>query len=300
MQIAMIGLGRMGMNMARRLMLGGHEVVGYNRTAARTDELAAEGAIPAYSLEQVIEKLSVPRTVWLMLPAGETVDAHINELLPLLTPGDLIVDGGNSLFKDDLQRAQTLERSGILYADAGVSGGIWGLKEGYCTMVGGSRTAYERLRPALDTLAPKNGHMHCGPVGAGHYVKMVHNGIEYGMMQAYAEGFSLLQSSPYADDMNLAEVAGLWNRGSVVRSWLLELAESALSKDARLETLEPYVEDSGEGRWTVEQAVELAVPAPVLSLSLMERFRSRDANSFSDRMLAALRNEFGGHAVKKK
>lgn len=300
MQIAMIGLGRMGMNMARRLLRGGHKVIAYNRTPAKTDELAKEGAIAAYSLAEVVDKLEAPRTVWLMLPAGKPVDDHIQELRGLLAPGDLLIDGGNSLFKDDLRRAEDLEGTGILYADAGVSGGIWGLKVGYCSMIGGSDEAYERLVPALDTLAPENGHMHCGPVGSGHYVKMVHNGIEYGMMQAYAEGFNLLESSPYGEQMDLQKVANLWNQGSVIRSWLLELVESALAKDARLDSLAPYVEDSGEGRWTVDQAVELSVPAPVLTLALMERFRSRDDNSFADRMLAALRNEFGGHAVKKK
>jgi len=299
MQIGMIGLGRMGMNMARRLIRGGHEVVAYNRTPAKADELAAEGGGAAHSLEALTGKLSAPRTVWIMLPAGRPVDEHIAALIPQLAPGDLVVDGGNSHFKDDARRAAKLEAHGILYADAGVSGGIWGLTEGYCTMVGGPAEAYARLAPALDTLAPPQGHLHCGPAGAGHFVKMIHNGIEYGMMQAYAEGFALLEASPYGKDMDFAQVAGLWNRGSVIRSWLLELAEAAFGEDPRLTSLAPYVEDSGEGRWTVDQAVELGVSTPVLALSLMERFRSRNDNAFADRMLAALRNQFGGHAVKK-
>ncbi len=297
MQIGIIGLGRMGMNMARRLLGGGHEVLAYNRSPEKTDELAAEGGVGCYSLEELVDRLDAPRTVWIMLPA-EIVDQHIAALVDLLDPGDLVVDGGNSHYKLDAQRAEALDDAELLYADAGVSGGIWGLTVGYCTMVGGPAEAYERLRPALDTLAPPSGHMHCGPHGAGHYVKMIHNGIEYGMMQAYAEGFALLEASPFGPGLDLGAVAELWNQGSVVRSWLLELAQAALHKDPRLEGLAPFVEDSGEGRWTVDSAVELAVPAPVLTLALMERFRSRQDNSFADRLLAALRNEFGGHATR--
>lgn len=299
MQIALVGLGRMGMNMARRLIDGGHEVVAFNRSRARTDDLVNEGGVGAYSLEELVALLAAPRTVWVMLPAGHPTDVHVEALAHLLQPGDLVVDGGNSRFQDDAKRAGMLRERGILYADAGVSGGIWGLENGYCTMVGGPREAYDRLLPALDTLAPPQGHMHCGAAGAGHFVKMIHNGIEYGMMQAYAEGFALLEASPFGEDLDFAALSHLWNQGSVIRSWLLELTESAFAKDRRLEGIAPYVEDSGEGRWTVEQAVELSVSAPVLTLALMERFRSRDDGAFADRLLAALRNEFGGHAVKR-
>jgi 6-phosphogluconate dehydrogenase len=300
MRIGMIGLGRMGMNMARRLLQGGHEVVAYNRTAAKTEEIAGQGAIAALSPAELVEKLVAPRVVWLMLPAGPPVDEHIGLLRDLLEPGDILVDGGNSFFKDDLRRSAELEKTGIRYVDAGVSGGIWGLEIGYCTMVGGERDAFEVIEPALKTLAPEGGYLYCGPTGAGHYVKMVHNGIEYGMMQAYAEGFSLLAHSDYADALDFAELSRMWNNGSVIRSWLLELAERAFRQSPRLEELAPFVEDSGEGRWTVQQAVDMGVSAPVITLSLMERFRSREENSFADRVLAALRNEFGGHAVRKK
>lgn len=299
MQIGMVGLGRMGMNMARRLVGGGHEVVGYNRTPARADELAGEGGVAAYSLEELVQKLERPRVVWLMLPAGDATEEHIEALIPLLSLEDIIVDGGNSQYQDDIRRAAMLSGHGLRYVDAGVSGGIWGLEVGYCTMVGGEVDDVESITPLLETLAPEDGYLHCGGHGAGHFVKMIHNGIEYGMMQAYAEGFALMEASRYGSELDLADVADLWNQGSVVRSWLLELAAAALTKDARLEGLAPYVEDSGEGRWTVDEAVRLGVSAPVLTLSLMERFRSRDDNSFADRMLAALRSEFGGHAVKK-
>ncbi|MFP4515869.1 MAG: phosphogluconate dehydrogenase (NAD(+)-dependent, decarboxylating) [Desulfovibrionales bacterium] len=300
MQIGLIGLGRMGMNMARRLIQGGHEVVAYNRTAARTEEIAREGAVAAFSLEELVEKLDTPRVVWLMLPAGPPVDEHIAALRKLLDRGDILVDGGNTYYKDDIQRSRELADTGIKYVDAGVSGGIWGLEIGYCTMVGGPRDGFEALEPALETLAPEGGYLYCGPIGAGHFVKMVHNGIEYGMMQAYAEGFSLLEHSEYGKSLDYAEVSRMWNNGSVIRSWLLELAELAFRDSSRLEELAPYVEDSGEGRWTVQQAVDSAVSAPVITLSLMERFRSREENSFADRVLAALRNQFGGHAVRKK
>ena len=297
MKIAMIGLGRMGMNMARRLLQRGHEVVAYNRTPQKTEEIAREGAIAAYSLDEVAQKLSSPRLVWIMLPAGPAVDEHIIELKKSLAPGDIVIDGGNTYFKDDVRRAESLDEKGIGFVDVGVSGGIWGLKFGYCLMIGGSREAFRVLEPVFKSLAPQEGYLHCGPVGAGHFVKMVHNGIEYGMMQAYAEGFQILEASPYADSLNYAEVAHLWNQGSVVRSWLLELAEKAFSKDGKLSEIRGYVEDSGEGRWTVNQAVETGVSAPVITLSLMTRFRSRDRDSFSDRVVAALRREFGGHAV---
>jgi 6-phosphogluconate dehydrogenase len=299
MQIGIIGLGRMGYNMATRLARNEHEVVAYNRTYQKTKDLAEqEGAIPAATIAELVEMLDKPRLIWIMLPVG-VVDSHLEQLSSLLESGDIIVEGGNSNHKDDLPRYERLKKKGILYLDAGVSGGIWGLKIGYCTMVGGDREAFEAIEPILETLAPENGYLYCGTSGAGHFVKMVHNGIEYGMMQAYAEGFALLEASNYGEEMNFRDVARLWNNGSVIRSWLLELAESAFEKDPKLGELESYVDDSGEGRWTVQNAVDLAVSAPVITLSLMTRFRSRNENPFGDRLLAALRNEFGGHAVKK-
>lgn len=300
MQIAMIGLGRMGANMARRLMGGGHDVVAWDRTRDKTDELVKEGATGAYSIEEVVAKLEKPRAVWIMLPAGDPVEETITQLKKFLDPGDIIIDGGNSYYKDDLRRARELETGGIAYVDAGVSGGIWGLELGYCTMVGGSRDKFDHLEPIFKTLAPDEGYLYCGPTGAGHFVKMIHNGIEYGMMQAYGEGFEILEASPYGPNLDYAEVAHLWNQGSVIRSWLLELAEVAFKNDARLEEITGHVDDSGEGRWTVQQAIDTAVPAPVITESLFARFRSRQDNSFSNRVLAALRREFGGHAVKKK
>jgi 6-phosphogluconate dehydrogenase len=300
MRIGLAGLGRMGMNMVRRLIKGGHEVVAYNRTPAKVEEIAAEGAVASYSLAELVSKLEKPRVVWLMLPAGGVTEEHIEELKPLLAPGDILVEGGNSRFSDDIRRAPELAKLGVTYVDAGVSGGIWGLKVGYCTMVGGPRQAFEHIEPILKTLAPPEGYMHCGETGSGHYVKMVHNAIEYGMMQAYAEGFALLDASRYSQGLDFAKLSHLWNQGSVVRSWLLELCEDMFAKDARLNGLAAFVEDSGEGRWSVQEAVDNAVPAPVLTLSLMERFRSRKANDFGDRVLAGLRNEFGGHAVVKK
>jgi len=295
MQMGLVGLGRMGMNMGRRWLQGGHQVAAYNRTLAKTQELAKEGAVPAASLKELVDKLRAPRVVWLMLPTGPVTDEHIAGLLPLLTKGDLLVDGGNTYYKDDLRHAEQLKAKGISFLDAGVSGGIWGLKVGYCTMVGGDEKDYRRIEPLLQTLAPKDGYLYCGGTGAGHFVKMVHNGIEYGMMQSYAEGFEILQASPYKPDNQ--KVAHLWNQGSVVRSWLLELAEEAFSKDANLDLIGGYVEDSGEGRWTVQQAIESGVAAPVIALALFQRFLSREKDPFSLRVLAALRNEFGGHAV---
>ena len=298
MQMAMIGLGRMGMNMARRLLQGGHEVVAYNRSQAKTDELAAEGAVAAYSLEEAAKLLAPPRVVWIMLPAT-VVDEHLQQLHGLLAPGDVMVEGGNSNYKDDLKRSADLDATGIHYVDAGVSGGIWGLKEGYCLMLGGPRKAFDMIEPLLATLAPPEGYQHCGPSGAGHFVKMIHNAIEYGMMAAYAEGFDLMESGPYAGHHDYAALSKLWNQGSVIRSWLLELLADAFDDDPRLEQLQGFVEDSGEGRWSVQQALETSTPAPVITMSLMQRFRSRRENTFSDRLLAALRNQFGGHAVKK-
>ena len=300
MQIGIIGLGRMGMNMAKRLLRGKHKVVAFNRSPDPVKEIAKAGAQGAYSLEEFVGKLAAPRIVWLMIPAGGPVDDMIERVSPLLSRGDIIVDGGNSFYRDDIRHEEALRKKGIHYLDAGVSGGIWGLKVGYCTMVGGDRKVFKKIEPLLKTLAPKDGYLYCGPTGSGHYVKMVHNGIEYGMMAAYGEGFDILQASLYGKDLDFAKVSHLWNQGSVVRSWLLELAEDAFKKDPRLTGITGYVEDSGEGRWTVQQAVETATPAPVIALSLFQRFRSRQADSFSDRILAALRNEFGGHAVKKK
>ncbi len=297
MQIAMIGLGRMGMNMARRLLQSGHEVVAYNRTPQKTEEIAREGATPAYSLSEIAEKLAAPRVVWIMLPAGSAVDEHLESLKEFLSPEDIVVDGGNSWFKDAVRRSEFLAEKGIRFMDAGVSGGIWGLKVGYCLMIGGPKEAYSFVEPVFKSLAPKEGYLYCGPAGAGHFVKMVHNGIEYGMMQAYGEGFQILEASPYGSTLNYAEVAHLWNQGSVVRSWLLELAEAAFLKDGKLTDIQGVVADSGEGRWTVDQAIESGVSAPVITLSLMNRFRSRDKDPFSDRLVAALRREFGGHAV---
>lgn len=300
MQIGMIGLGRMGMNMAIRLLRGRHKVIAYNRSPDKVKEIAKKGARGAFSVEDLVKTLPSPRFIWIMLPAGKPTDDMIQNLRPHLSKGDTIIDGGNGFYKDDIRRDQELRKAGIHYVDAGVSGGIWGLRIGYCLMAGGEKAVCKKLDPIFRTLAPKDGYLYCGPAGAGHFVKMVHNGIEYGMMSAYGEGFGILDSSPYSTYLDFGAVAHLWNQGSVVRSWLLELAEEAFKKDRRLTQLEAFVEDSGEGRWTVQQAIETAVPAPVITASLFQRFRSRDANAFSDRMLAALRNEFGGHAVKKR
>ena len=297
MKLAMIGLGRMGMNMAKRLLQGGHQVVAYNRSPEKTEQLVKDGAMGAYSLVEVAEKLSSPRIVWMMLPAGQAVDDHIHELKDLLGPGDIVIDGGNTYYKDDILRANLLDEKSVRFMDVGVSGGIWGLKIGYCMMIGGEKETFKQLEPIFKTLAPQEGYLYCGATGAGHFVKMVHNGIEYGMMQAYGEGFEILEASAYAESFNYAEIAHLWNQGSVVRSWLLELAEEAFRNDAKLTDIKGYVEDSGEGRWTIQQALETGVPAQVITLSLLSRFRSRQEDPFSDRVLAALRREFGGHAV---
>ncbi len=297
MRLSMIGLGRMGMNMAKRLLKGGHQVVAYNRSPEKTEQLVKDGAMGAYSLVEVAEKLSSPRIVWMMLPAGQAVDDHIHELKDLLAPGDIVIDGGNTYYKDDILRANLLDEKGIRFMDVGVSGGIWGLKIGYCLMIGGEKETFKQLEPIFKTLAPQEGYLYCGATGAGHFVKMVHNGIEYGMMQAYGEGFEILEASAYAESFNYSEIAHLWNQGSVVRSWLLELAEEAFRNDAKLSDIKGYVEDSGEGRWTIQQALDTGVPAQVITLSLLRRFRSRQDDPFSDRVLAALRREFGGHAV---
>jgi 6-phosphogluconate dehydrogenase len=298
MKLAMVGLGRMGMNMARRLLNGGHDVVAYNRSRRKTDELVQEGAVGAYTLQEVVDNLESPRIIWLMLPAGKTVDEHIDRLTESLLPGDIIVEGGNSYYKDDIRRAEKLKDPGINYIDAGVSGGIWGLKIGYCLMIGGEPKAVQHLEPIFKTLAPEEGYLHVGETGSGHFVKMVHNGIEYAMMQAYAEGFEILKSSRFGPEFDFEAIAHLWNQGSVIRSWLLELAESAFKASPQIDDISGYVEDSGEGRWTVQQAVETGVPAEVITLSLLRRFRSRQQDPFAERILAALRREFGGHAVK--
>ena len=300
MQVGMVGLGRMGLNMARRLARGGQEVVAFNRGQEKAQAFAQEeGARAAASLAGLVQSLAPPRVVWLMLPAP-VVEAHVQELAGLLAPGDVLVDGGNSHYQDDLTRAPRLADQGILYLDAGVSGGIWGLAEGYCLMVGGPAPAFALVEPLLAVLAPPGGYLHTGPVGSGHYVKMVHNGIEYGMMQAYAEGFDLMRSGPFAQDHDLAAISRLWRHGSVVRSWLLELLEAALADDPHLDSLAGYVEDSGEGRWAANQAVDSEVFAPVITLALLSRFRSRQKETFGDKVLAALRQRFGGHAVRTK
>jgi 6-phosphogluconate dehydrogenase len=301
MEIAMIGLGRMGANMAQRLMRGGHKVVGYDPAEAARASLEKNGAATAGSLEQMVAKLQTPRAIWLMVPAGEITDSTVNTLLPLLAAGDTIIDGGNSNYRDTQRRAATAAQRKIQYVDSGTSGGIWGLAEGYSLMIGGDEAVVERLRPIFESLAPaKNqGWGRVGPVGSGHYTKMVHNGIEYGLMQAYAEGFSILQHKSEFK-LDLHQIAEIWRYGSVVRSWLLDLTANALEKNPTLKGIAPYVADSGEGRWTVADAIELGVSAPVITLSLLERLRSRDNDSFSDKLLAAMRNQFGGHEIKKE
>jgi len=299
MKLGMVGLGRMGMNMVRRLLKGGHKVVAYNRSPEKTRQIMKEGAQGVFSLPELVQALQPPRIVWLMLPAGKPVEEYISQLADLLSKGDIIVEGGNSFYQDDLRHAGELKPKGIHYLDVGVSGGIWGLKIGYCLMIGGERKIYKFLEPIFKALAPRDGYLYCGSTGAGHFVKMTHNGIEYGLMSAYGEGFDLLLNSPYGAELNLAKVAHLWNQGSVVRSWLLELLASALKKDPHLSSIKGYVEDSGEGRWTVQQAISSAVPTPVIACSLFQRFRSRQTDSFADKILAALRQEFGGHRVIK-
>ncbi|MDH4069894.1 MAG: decarboxylating 6-phosphogluconate dehydrogenase [Ignavibacteria bacterium] len=298
MQIGFVGLGKMGGNMVERLLGADHQVAVYNKSREKIEEYAAKGALPSGSLEELTERLEGRKAIWLMVPSGEPVDQNINDLIPLLSPRDIIIDGGNSYYKDTLRRHELLKKHQIHLVDCGTSGGIWGLTVGYCLMIGGETNPVKFLEPVFRTLAPTDGFLHCGASGAGHLVKMVHNGIEYGMMQAYAEGFDILQASPYG--LDLQKIAHLWNQGSVVRSWLLELADLALQKDPGLDGLEPWVADSGEGRWTVFESIERDVPAPVLTLALQSRLASRDKNSFAHRLLAALRNEFGGHAVKSR
>ena len=297
MEVGLIGLGRMGANMARRMVRGGHRVVVTNRSRGPIDEVAGDGAEPAYSVEELVGKLTAPRAIYVMLPAGQVTEDMIDELIPLLERGDTIIDGGNTNWQDDLRRAARLAEHGLNYVDQGTSGGIWGLEYGYCLMVGGERAVVERLEPLFHTLAPENGYAHVGPVGAGHFVKMVHNGIEYGLMQAYAEGFEILKTKKDFN-LDLVQISKVWQQGSVVRSWLLELAHDAFTRDPELSAIRGWVADSGEGRWTVQAAIDQDVPAPVITLALMQRFVSRQEESFAAKVLAALRQEFGGHAVK--
>jgi 6-phosphogluconate dehydrogenase len=301
MELAMIGLGRMGANMAQRLMRGGHRVVGYDPSEAARKLLESKGAESAPTLELAVAKLKAPRTLWMMVPAGEITDGTISALQPLLAAGDTVIDGGNSNYRDTQRRARTLAQQRINYVDSGTSGGVWGLEEGYSLMIGGDAAVVETLRPLFTTLAPAadRGWGRVGEVGSGHYTKMIHNGIEYGLMQAYAEGFSILEHKREFD-LDLHQIAEIWRYGSVVRSWLLDLTADALQKNPTLHGIAPYVADSGEGRWTVAEAIELGVPAVVITQSLLERLRSRDADSFSDKLLAAMRNQFGGDAIKKE
>jgi 6-phosphogluconate dehydrogenase len=297
MQLGFVGLGRMGLNMVTRLVRGGHRVAAYDRSPDAVAHAAAAGATGVSTLDALVSGLDAPRAVWVMVPSGEPTESTVSALAGLLSPGDAVIDGGNSNFHDDVRRGEALAGRHIEYIDAGTSGGIWGLQEGYCLMVGGNADVCKRLEPIFLTLAPPGGYLRVGGHGAGHYVKMIHNGIEYGLMQAYAEGFELMHESAYG--LDTGAIAALWGRGSVVRSWLLELAARALAEDPDLSELKGFVEDSGEGRWTIEEAIERGVPLPAITAALFTRFRSRQNNPFGERLLAALRNQFGGHAVKK-
>jgi 6-phosphogluconate dehydrogenase len=296
--IGIYGMGRMGFNMVRRLVdKGGHRVIAGNRSPGKVDEAVEHAAEGAYSVEEFVEKLEPPRVLWSMLPAGDITDHMIDQFVELADEGDIIVDGANSYFRDSIRRAEKVRNSGLRWLDAGVSGGIWGYEVGYCTMIGGDADAFAYVEPGFKTLAPENGYAYLGDAGAGHFAKMVHNGVEYGMLQAYAEGFEIMQKSRY--DYDLRAVCSLWNQGSVVRSWLLELAERAFEKDANLNSVRGYVEDSGEGRWTVLEAIQEDVPANAITGSLFARFASRQDDSFAMKVIAALRGEFGGHAIKE-
>jgi 6-phosphogluconate dehydrogenase len=301
MEIAMIGLGKMGANMATRLLRGGHRVVAFDLHDAAIQEVEVEGAEGARTLDEVVAKLSAPRAVWVMVPAGNPTESTVNALAERLSPGDIVIDGGNSNYKDSQRRAAALKEQGLFFIDVGTSGGVWGLAEGYSMMVGGEVEAVEHLRPALETLAPgpDMGWGHVGPVGAGHFVKMVHNGIEYGLMQAYAEGFELMDHKTEMN-LDLHQIAEIWRYGSVVRSWLLDLTASALEENPALEGVAAYVPDSGEGRWTVVEAIDLNCSIPVISMALERRFRSREEAPFGDKLISAMRGQFGGHAVKKE
>ena len=300
MELGMIGLGRMGGNMAQRLLQGGHHVVAYDPQAEAVQTVVRQGAVGASSIADLVVKLAKPRAVWVMVPAGEPTESTVNAVADALAPGDAVIDGGNSNYKESMRQAAALKERGIAFLDAGTSGGVWGLTEGYSLMIGGDPGVFRRLEPIFQTLAPGSdkGYGHVGPAGAGHFVKMVHNGIEYGLMQAYAEGFELMEAKSEFN-LDLARIAEIWRHGSVVRSWLLDLTAVALGDDPKLESLEGYVEDSGEGRWTVQESIELSVPTPVISLSLQARFRSRQDQPFGLRLLAAMRNQFGGHAVRR-
>ncbi len=298
MKIGFIGLGKMGLNMIQRLINNGHEVIAYARTPESVARAVDKGAAGADSLHDLVNKLDSPRIIWLMVPAGDTTEAIIKNLAQLLDKGDILIDGGNSFYKDSMRRAQELGKRGISFLDAGTSGGVWGLKIGYCMMIGGNQEVFGKVEPIFKALAPEEGYAHVGPNGAGHFVKMVHNGIEYAMLQGYAEGFEIMNAKKEFN-LDLHQIAHLWNHGSVIRSWLLELAENIFKKDSMLDSIKGYVDDSGEGRWTVAEAIEGNVPAPLITLSLLQRFRSRQEESFSAKVIAALRNEFGGHAVKK-
>ncbi|PKP47442.1 MAG: 6-phosphogluconate dehydrogenase (decarboxylating) [Bacteroidetes bacterium HGW-Bacteroidetes-1] len=298
MKIGFVGLGKMGFNMVHRLLNNNHEVVVWDRSAESIKEIEKLGAIGASSLQDLVEKLPLRKVVWLMVPSGKPVDENLESLLALLKKDDIIIDGGNSYWRDTQQRAEKAAQNGINFIDCGTSGGVWGLQNGYSLMYGGNKDAADYLEPIIKSLAPENGYVYCGVSGTGHMVKMVHNGIEYGMMQSYAEGFEILEKAPY--DIDLTKVADAWQYGSVVRSWLLELAVNALKEDPKLEQLQDYVSDSGEGRWTVQTAMDFDVPAHVITASLFTRFQSRQKESFAMKMLAALRNQFGGHAVKTK
>ena len=297
MDIGFIGLGKMGLNMVTRLQRGGHQVTAYDRAPDALANATAAGCIGASSLADLVQRLKSPRAVWIMVPSGLPTEETVRAVAALLAPGDIIIDGGNTRFHDDIRRANELAAKQLHYIDAGTSGGIWGLKNGYCLMVGGEKEVVGRLAPIFQTLAPPNGWAHVGSAGAGHYVKMVHNGIEYSLMQGYAEGFELMSKSEYR--LDLARIADLWMQGSVVRSWLLELVAAALQEDPKLERLKGYVQDSGEGRWMIADAIDKDVPVPTLTTALFTRFRSRQAESFAEKILAALRNAFGGHAVKR-
>ena len=299
MELGMVGLGRMGGNMVQRLLNGGHRVVTYDRSAEAVNTSKSQGAVGASSLEDLAGQLSQPRAVWMMVPTGPPTEDTIDSLIPLLSAGDTVLDGGNANYKDSMRRAERLAGHGIDFMDVGTSGGIWGLAEGYSLMIGGEKHVYQRLEPIFQTLAPgmDQGLSHVGPAGAGHFVKMVHNGVEYGLMQAYAEGFEIMEAKKEFG-LDLGQIAQGWRHGSVVRSWLLDLAAAALEEDPNLDNLEAYVDDSGEGRWTVQESIDLAVPAPVITLSLQQRFRSRQDGPFGAKMLAALRQQFGGHAVR--
>ena len=300
MELGMIGLGRMGGNMARRLLKGGHKVIVFDPMPETVQALVKQGAVGTSSIAELTSRLSAPRTVWLMVPAGEVTESTVTEVAANLSAGDCLIDGGNSYYKDSMRRAAVLSEKNIYFLDVGTSGGIWGLKEGYCLMVGGEVAAFQRLEPIFQALAPSpdKGYGHVGPPGAGHFVKMVHNGIEYGLMEAYAEGFELMQAKQEFD-LDLEKTAEIWRYGSVVRSWLLDLVAAALHDAPNLEGIQAYVEDSGEGRWTVQESIELGVPTPVIAQSLQNRFRSRQEQPFGAKLLAALRQQFGGHAVKK-